>query len=447
MDGTTICSPSAVIEGVRAARVAEHAAALCQLELAVAWARLHPCPAGECPAHWGDPSLEEDVVALAGAGAPLVAQFAPVELGAALGMSLDAARQLLADALELAFRLPRLWALARDGAVPVWRARLISRETHDLGPEAVAYADRLVSATPAKIGLVAAARLVAEARLYFDPDRAVADEEEALARRGVWLHHGRGPATTEVTMTLDTDDARLLDSTVGRIAADLRDLGDPETLEVRRARAVGILADPQHALDLMSGRDTTPGPGPGPGSGSGSGVAYLHLHLTPADLDPQTGTGAATVEGLGAATTALLTTWLTRFTATGGKILVRPVLDLASPAAVDQHDPPATMRETVTLRDAHCVFPGCRRDSRACDLDHIDAYTPLEAGGPPGQTRAENLAPLCRTHHRVKTHTDWTYQPRGDGYTWTSPTGHHYDVTRTQRRPPTHRPPARRRRP
>ncbi len=44
------------------------------------------------------------------------------------------------------------------------------------------------------------------------------------------------------------------------------------------------------------------------------------------------------------------------------------------------------MREQVLLRDSHCVFPGCRRDSRACDLDHITPYIPIDEGGPPGQT-------------------------------------------------------------
>ena len=122
--------------------------------------------------------------------------------------------------------------------------------------EAVAFADRLICATPTKIGLVDAARLVDEARLYFDPDRAVADEEHELARRGVWLRHRGNPATTDVVMTLDTPDALLFDQTVSRIAGEL---GAPRrhrrSCDVRRARAVGILADPQYALDLMSGRE------------------------------------------------------------------------------------------------------------------------------------------------------------------------------------------------
>jgi hypothetical protein len=95
------------------------------------------------------------------------------------------------------------------------------------------------------------------------------------------------------------------------------------------------------------------------------------------------------------------------------------------------------MREQVILRDAHCVFPGCRRDSRHCDLDHITEYLPTDDGGPPGQTTPSNLAPLCRTHHRVKTFTSWHYKRLDHGsYTWTSPTGHQYDVTPSSRRPP-----------
>jgi len=94
------------------------------------------------------------------------------------------------------------------------------------------------------------------------------------------------------------------------------------------------------------------------------------------------------------------------------------------------------MREHVVQRDAHCVFPGCRRDSRFCDLDHITAYVPIDEGGPPGQTNPWNLAPLCRTHHRIKTHSAWHYRRLVDGsYTWTSPTGHHYTVRPSPRRP------------
>ncbi len=231
-------------------------------------------------------------------------------------------------------------------------------------------------------------------------------------------------------MTLDTPDALLFDQTVTRLASDLRELGDTEDPDVRRARAVAILADPQFALDLLSGRDTAAPTRRG-------GATNLYVHLSPADLaaDLTDVTGAASIEKLGAVTTQLLSDWLTRFAAAGTRITLRPVLDLSSDQAVDQHAPPDAMHETVILRDATCVFPGCGRDSRSCDLDHITEDLPMEDGGPPGQTRPGNLAPLCRAHHRVKTHTGWHYKRLDDGnYAWTAPTGHQYRVTPASRR-------------
>ena len=84
--------------------------------------------------------------------------------------------------------------------------------------------------------------------------------------------------------------------------------------------------------------------------------------------------------------------------------------------------------ELVILRDRHCTFPFCNRDARACDVDHI---TPYEENGPPGQTRPENLAVVCRRHHRAKTFRRWRYHrtPAGS-YQWTGPHGQTYLVTR-----------------
>ncbi len=121
-----------VIDRVREARTDEQKRAVEQLHLAVQWALLHPCR-DEYPAGWEDDhGLFTAGAPLAGPGAPLVDEFAPASLAAALGITLEAAKQLLADALELTYRLPRLLDLVERGAVPVWRARAISRETHDL---------------------------------------------------------------------------------------------------------------------------------------------------------------------------------------------------------------------------------------------------------------------------------------------------------------------------
>jgi hypothetical protein len=54
--------------------------------------------------------------------------------------------------------------------------------------------------------------------------------------------------------------------------------------------------------------------------------------------------------------------------------------------------PPATRRALVA-RDGHCVFPGCDRPSAWCASHHLKFW----AGGP---TRLDNLALLCKQHHR-----------------------------------------------
>ena len=357
MDTTATRTAAEVIDRVRAARATAHQAAVEEIELAVEWARLHPCPKDEWPAHWGDPAVDESVTPLAGEGAPLVAEFAPAELAAALehlpGRGAAAGRRRPGADLPP----PPPVGPVQAGRVPVWRARAISRHTHDLGLDAVAFADRLITATPDKIRLVDAERLVEEARLYFDPDRALADEEHELARRGVWVKHRGNPATTDVIMTLETPDALAFDAAVGQHRRRAAALGDTEDLDLRRARAVGILADPQYAMDLLPDSRHAPTP-------AGQVRWASTCTSRPGDLTGGTGTGAVSIEKLGAVTTHLLTDWLARHGGAGGKVNLRPVLDLNQDWAVDQHDPPEAMREHVVLRDAHCVFPGCRRDSR-----------------------------------------------------------------------------------
>jgi hypothetical protein len=117
-------------------------------------------------------------------------------------------------------------------------------------------------------------------------------------------------------------------------------------------------------------------------------------------------------------------------------VTVKPVLDLADHVRVDAWEVPDRLAERVRLRDGTCVFPWCTRPARACDTDHV---VPHARGGP---TCPCNLAPLCRRHHRMKTHTGWTYTtPEPGTYHWRSPHGltylrdHHgtLDLTPTPR--------------
>ncbi|MGC4112942.1 MAG: HNH endonuclease signature motif containing protein [Nocardioides sp.] len=401
------------------------------LVAALEWAHANPAQSPDEVAGWGDGVLHsEGFLPLAGEGAPLVAEFSPFDLAATLGWSTEAARALMGDALELFHRLPQLWAMLCRLEVSTSTARYAAEQTRDLAPGAAAHADHLLVRAIGR-GLQSSHRiraLVDEARLYHDPDRAIDDEQQALSSRSVRLVPGNTPATVDVAMILDTADAEAFDQTVGQIASILGQLGDPDSLDVRRARAVGILADPQTALDVF----TEGQPVPERREPRAPQPATLHLHLDESALsDIDTFPAPIRAEGLrqGLCTLSsdLLAMWLA-----DSKVVVRPVIDLNHPeriTPVDRHDPPDLMAEFVRLRDPVCIFPGCQRSSRHCDLDHIEPYVDPDDGGPPGQTHPDALAPLCRGHHRAKTHGGWRYHRLPDGsYAWTSPTGQTFTV-------------------
>jgi len=370
----------------------------------------------------------ERMVALAGEGAPILSEYAVTELSGQLRIPLHSARQLLGDAIEVAHRLPRLWAQMCAGKTEAWRVRVVAKESRKLSLEAATWLDaQLTNRSQQRKPNNAIPQLVDEAIRRFDTELFAAREQRRQDGRGVWLDHEACQGLTRgVAMTLDAPDAELFDRVVDDIATVLKACGDTDDHQARRAKAVGTLLDPQVALELLNGTlpdhatTTTKTRAPG----TRSRVANVYVHCTLADLAVMADSGVdhgASIEKLGPMTLDRMGEWLKRPGGVGsGRIIVRPVIDTASEAAVDQHDPPEWMREAMILRDATCVFPGCVIDARRCDADHIVPYVPMDEGGPPGQTCLANLAPLCRGHHRMKTHLGWDYHRRDDGtYAWT----------------------------
>ena len=64
------------------------------------------------------------------------------------------------------------------------------------------------------------------------------------------------------------------------------------------------------------------------------------------------------------------------------------------------------------------------------DLDHTQPLRAEELGGPPGQTRLDNLGPMARSSHRAVTHGGWRRsQPEPGYFVHRSPQGYVYLVT------------------
>ncbi|WP_377324405.1 DUF222 domain-containing protein [Pimelobacter simplex] len=341
---------------------------------------------------------------IAGEGAPLVSEFALMELIAVLGRSPDGGRVYVGRVLECAWRLPQVYASVVAGRLAPWRAERIAEATRLLCPAAAAFVDRqLFNATG--VGWAQLERLIAEAVIRFDPARYEAERAAASDHRYVEVGAPDGNGLVRLDGLLDAADGRDLDDAISRRATLLGRLGNEASLDVRRSQALGDLARNDLTLDL--GPDGSPGR-----------KAVLNVHVTDATLVGANPVGRWDQQPVSA---EQIREWLSQ---PGMSVLVRPVIDVAGHVPVTAYEIPDRHRQQVELRDHTCRFPYCTRPAMRCDLDHA---TPHNRGGP---TCPCNLVPLCRRHHRAKTHSQWRYQVTKIGtYLWRSPAGFHFEVS------------------
>lgn len=334
-----------------------------------------------------------------GNGCPAVPEEAIAEFAAVAGMSDHAARCYLADAWNLQWRLPHTFVAMRSQTLPVWKARAIAAATHGLSAEAASFVDQTIAARAHKVGPVQLKRLVTEAEALFDPVAAELRAEAAAERRRVELYPPFEPTgIMDLVASLDHADARDVEAALQSAASDL----DPvDSLDVRRSKALGVIA-----RSYLAGH-TRPD-----GASAPTRVVHLYAHLV----------GDQPLATLEAPAALVPVQRIAEWCATAGTdVTVRPVIDLSTHRSRDGYVPTSLMREAAMLINPTCVHPHCTRPARKADLDHIEAY---RLGGPPGQTSTENLAPLCRRHHRLKTHGDWHYECLEPGiYLWHSPSG------------------------
>jgi len=200
----------------------------------------------------GDRGRERGVV-LGGAGCPEIAQFAPAEFGAVvLGVSAGVAADFMGEALALRHRLPRCWALVLACEVTPWKARKIATACLHLSLEAAALVDRDVagiidSVTPARLTTIVKAAL-----WKADPEAAAAAAKQKQRDRGVYVGRSDEHGTKGMYVLAASGDVIRFDATIDSIADALKSVGDPDPLRLRRARAIGILADPAYAIALLT---------------------------------------------------------------------------------------------------------------------------------------------------------------------------------------------------
>jgi hypothetical protein len=399
--------PAGLLAYARAQKQVEDGAASEVFRAAAAWASMHSIGSLVGPVdEW-----HESMLPLGGEGCPEVAEFAVVEFAAAMGRSTESGRRYLSHAVEGRYRLTSCWTRLVAGELPAWRLSFIADRTMSLSPEAAAFVDAKVAPFAHKIGPAQLERLIEEAKVRFDPEQTEAERLAAaevghfdivLADVGV---NGR----VHVDGDVDLADALDLEAAVAADAHEQLLLGSTDSLDVRRAKAVGNLARNQQTLDL--------GGEPAQPSRGRRREVVLHVHLEHAAVLGAGGM-ARVQETRGPVTADQVREWCAQPDA---KITVQPVIDVAEHLHVGSYEASTRLKLQTQLRDLICAFPFCFRPAERCDCEHRVPYAD------DGPTCSCNLAPACRGHHRAKSTGGWNYITVEPGvYLWRSPLGYQF---------------------
>jgi hypothetical protein len=345
-------------------------------------------------------------------GTPGVAEYLSLEVSALLGISPGAGACLVGQVLNCVYRHPVLWDAVRAGTLRWYRATEIISEVNTAGlcQADALWVDAQITPRLASLPRGRVLRLLRGLIALADPEQARDREVSARIHRHltIWDPTLESGPCRDLTGRLDVTDALALDATLTQLAGLLASEGGTETLDQRRATALGILADPARAFQLLNGTDAP-----------SQQKATLVVHLAPEAVSSDFAIGR-----LDEQLALSRDTWVELLG--NSRVTVRPVLDLNTIPPVDAYEIPDRIRDAITMRSPVDMFPYGTQPSRRCDLDHTNPYD-HSAQAPPGQTRTDNLAPLSRRAHRAKTARAWQLtQYPGGWLEWTSPAGYHY---------------------
>ena len=350
------------------------------------------------------------------------------ELAVAAGTSVGAAQYLVGQVADLNQHLPACWSKVVNGQAPLWQARRVADACRGLAAAAWTQVDAAVAPCLGSVSQLRLSNLVTAAIAAADPYFL---ERRARSARCVKTGADKhDPLTGWLWGKLDRADAESFEAMLQLVADTLEALGDHSDEDQRRARAVGILANPAEAIQLLT---TSPDPDDPVQTRKLvrqlSPRTRLHIHAYVDNLDNPD--AVARVEGIGPVLLGQITQ-LTR----ASRVTVVPVVHVgAHSVTADAYEIPTAIREQVLMRDPYECFPWSSRESRSLELDHTIPYQP----GLPGQTRPSNLGPLTRKAHRIKTHVGWRLeQPSPGVFIWRTPAQQRIQVDYTG----THRLPA-----
>ncbi len=412
-----------------------------------------------------------------------VSEFAADCFGPMLAMGPVAAGRKVDTAAALASKLPATLAAMSAGHLDPWRATIIATQLADASKQSCAAVEALLYPAVLEDAPGAVTKRVRRVLGRVDADALRAKAAKERLDRFVHAYPSHVPGLTTWVASLPAADSAACWAAIDELAHAMRGDDPNRTLEQCRADALvnllltnvavtttvtlmipvqtatvdepddslerDLIVRDQHARDGAAGagrdqhaRDGAAGAGrdqsgvggfAGDGSGSTSRCLDPLAHTddfgqpTPEPnpmVDPSWAQIAAMgfeIPGIGVIGGDVVASILEKFDTRIARVLLDEQTGVLIETSIKEYLPNAAIRRFIQQRDGHCRFPGCARNARRCEPDHV---IPHSRGGP---TTPANLASLCKHHHRVKHEAGWALTMSRDGQcTWTDPHGRHY---------------------
>ncbi|MFD3446904.1 DUF222 domain-containing protein [Microbacteriaceae bacterium 4G12] len=346
------------------------------------------------------------------------------EVACALRISERSAERLIAESEALLHDLPATQEALRQGRIGYRHAQVLIDYTTTLPPAGVAAVEEAVLPRAEHLTVPKLDKATRELRERLHPESIQERHTASVADR----HIETCPAKDGMAWL----NAYLPAPEVMGIANRLRDIAEQLNGEPGEERTRTQLMADAFADLLLDGTTTAvPTGGAGPveeestrriDAPIGVGIRPRVLVTVPVLTLLGRSEEPGTLEGYGpidADTARRIAARAPSFT----RILTHPETGAVLSVGRDRYAVPKDLRTWLRVRDETCRFPGCNRSAGRSDVDHV---TDWQYGG---ETDYGNLVHLCRSHHRVKHHTDWSSRSAGGGRVrWLAPSGREYET-------------------
>jgi len=395
-----------------------------------------------------------------------VSEFAGDCFGPALAMGFVQADRKVNTAAVLASRLPATLAAMSVGDLDWWRATIIATELSEASGESCAAVEALIFPAVLAEAPGAVTKRVRRVLGRIDADAVRAKAAKERLDRFVHAYPSHVPGLTSWVASLPAAESAACWAAIDDLAHRMRGDDPTRTLEQCRADALvdlmltnvsvtttvtlmipvqtATVDEPQDCMEqdliVRGGREgATPAGVDGDRSavdeGAGAAFGYPNPLANTDDFgqpvqDPnpmieptwtQICAMGYEIPGIGVIGGDIVAGILAKFDTHIARVLLDERTGVVIETSINTYLPNRAMRRFIQQRDGHCRFPGCARNAKRCEADHVIPYS---RGGP---TAISNLVSLCKHHHRVKHEAGWTLTMTRDGEcTWTDPHGRQY---------------------